>query len=75
MGSPQGLQAERRSAGMVEVRVGIGADAGQALADAVREVGEAADRYAMGIMITDVGGGAYVVRAHPSVPHGMVRGQ
>ncbi|MEQ7739656.1 hypothetical protein, partial [Escherichia coli] len=66
---------ETRCPGMVEVRVRDARDAPRALAEAVRTVGKAADRYATGIMITDVGGGAYVVRAHPAVPHGLVREQ
>lgn len=60
---------------MVEVRVRDARDAPQALADAVRAVGEAAERYATGIMITDIGEGCYVVRAHPAVPYGLVREQ
>ena len=68
-------QPEPRSAGMVEVRVRDAADAAQALADAVLAVGEAAARYGTGIMITEVGEGSYVVRAHPAVPFGLVREQ
>ncbi|MFD5276958.1 hypothetical protein ACFWIX_05285 [Pseudarthrobacter sp. NPDC058362] len=66
---------ESRSAGMVEVRVRDKAQLQQALADAVRTVGDAAERYGTGIMITDVGDGCYVVRAHPAVPYGLVREQ
>lgn len=66
---------EGRSAGAVEVRAGQSDDVGRALEDAVRAVGEAADRHGIGIMITDVGGGCYVVRAHPAVPYGLVRDQ
>lgn len=58
---------------MVEVRAGDATDAERALADAVRVVGQAADRHGIGIMITDVGRGNHVVRAHPAVPHGLVR--
>ena len=61
------------SPGMVEVRASQSDDVGRALEDAVRAVGGAADRHGTGIMITDVGGGRYVVRAHPAVPHGLVR--
>ena len=60
---------------MVEVRVRDAADAAQALADAVLAVGEAAARYGTGIMITEVGEGSFVVRAHPAVPFGLVREQ
>lgn len=71
---PDGLQ-EGRSTGMVEVRTGQSGDVVQALADAVEVVAEAADRYLMGIMITEIGTGNYTVRAHPAVPHGLVREQ
>lgn len=67
--------AERRSPGMVEVRVSAPGEARETLAGAVRLVREAADRFSTGIMITDVGEGCYVVRAHPAVPHGLVREQ
>lgn len=60
---------------MVEVRVQDEAQLQQALADAVRTVGEAAERYGTGIMITELGEGYYVVRAHPAVPFGLVRQQ
>nr|WP_258868583.1 hypothetical protein [Arthrobacter sp. RT-1] len=66
-------QTEGRSAGMVEVRVQEAGQVREALAGAVLEVREAADRYSTGIMITDVGEGCYVVRAHPAVPHGLIR--
>ena len=68
-------QPEPRSVGMVEVRARKTGDAGQALADAVLAVGEAAQRYGTGIMITEVGEGSFVVRAHPAVPFGLVREQ
>jgi hypothetical protein len=60
---------------MVEVRVPSPGEAHHALAGAVRLVREAADRFSTGIMITNVGEGCYVVRAHPAVPHGLVREQ
>jgi hypothetical protein len=66
-------RTEGRSAGMVEVRVQEAGQLPDALTNAVREVREAADRYSTGIMITDVGEGCYVVRAHPAVPHGLIR--
>lgn len=58
---------------MVEVRVPASRDARETLAGAVQLVRKAADQFSMGIMITYVGEGCYVVRAHPSVPHGLVR--
>lgn len=60
---------------MVEVRVPASGEARETLAGAVRLVRGAADQFSMGIMITDVGEGCYVVRAHPAVPHGLVREQ
>ena len=72
-GSAPGRTLESLSPGVVEVRTGQSDDVGKALDDGVRAVGEAADRYGTGIMITDVGGGSYVVRAHPAVPYGLVR--
>lgn len=71
--APPGRTLEALSPGVVEVSASHSDDLCRALDDAVRAVGEAADRYRTGIMITDVGGGAYVVRAHPAVPHGLVR--
>ncbi|MFX1818574.1 hypothetical protein PV768_02150 [Pseudarthrobacter sp. CC4] len=75
MASPQELRTEPRCPGMVEVQARDGADIDKALAAAVRVVREAADLYGTGIMITNVGEGCYVVRAHPSIPHGLVREQ
>ncbi|TDL33252.1 hypothetical protein [Arthrobacter nitrophenolicus] len=66
---------ETRCTGMVEVRVREPQEASAVLADAVRMVEEAANRYGTGIMVTEVGEGSYVVRAHPAVPHGLVRQQ
>ncbi|HEU4667759.1 MAG TPA: hypothetical protein VFS79_08860 [Arthrobacter sp.] len=70
-----GVPVERRCPGMVEVRVRDPREARKALADAVGVVREAADQYGTGIMITDIGDGCYVVRAHPAVPAGLVREQ
>lgn len=74
-GPVRDLPGGKRHPGMVEVRVRDPREAPQALADALRVVGEAADRYGTGIMVTDMGDGTYVVRAHPAVPHGLVREQ
>jgi hypothetical protein len=60
---------------MVEVRVREPREASAALADAIGVVGEAADQYGTGILVTELGEGCYVVRAHPAVPHGLVRHQ
>lgn len=75
MSNPESLTDQGRSAGMVEVRAEEAGRAREALADAIRVVQEAADRHSIGIMITHVGEGCYVVRAHPAVPHGLVREQ
>lgn len=60
---------------MVEVRVREPRETSAALAAAIEVVGEAADQYGTGILVTELGEGCYVVRAHPAVPHGLVRHQ
>ncbi|WP_309107673.1 hypothetical protein [Arthrobacter sp.] len=47
----------------------------QALKDAIAEVAEAAMHYGIGVLITRIGAGRYIVRAHPAVPFGLVRQQ
>lgn len=63
------------SPGMVEVRVTEASDLDRALNDAVGSVMGAAELYRIGVMITRTGPGHYVVRAHPAVPHGLIRHQ
>lgn len=63
------------SPGMIEVKVDRQSDVDQALEDAIAIVRDAATRHQTGIMITRIGAGRYVVRAHPEVPFGLVRQQ
>ncbi|MFC7846946.1 hypothetical protein ACFUTU_00560 [Arthrobacter sp. NPDC057388] len=61
--------------GMIEVNVSEASDVDQALENAVASVMDAADRHRTGVMITRTGPGRYIVRAHPTVPHGLIRQQ
>lgn len=63
------------SPGMVEVRVESTHEVDQALENAVGTVKDAAIRHNTGIMITRTAPGQYIVRAHPSVPFGLIRQQ
>jgi len=61
---------------MLEVTVAGGAAEKERTVDAAIElVTQAARRNDMGIMVTDIGMGQYVVRAHPAVPVDLVRHQ
>lgn len=70
--APSGPNA-RLSPGMVEVNVDKAADVDDALREAVDFVYSAATEHRMGIMVTRIGAGWYIVRAHPEVPLGLVR--
>lgn len=59
--------------GMVEVMVEGPGGIDRELENAVAAVKDAAIRHRTGIMITRTGPGNYVVRAHPSVPFGLIR--
>jgi hypothetical protein len=58
---------------MVEVHVERAAELDRSLNDAVGVVSKAALDHRMGIMITRIGTGRYIVRAHPDVPFGLTR--
>lgn len=60
---------------MVDVGVDNASHIDQALNDAVETIKGAAIRHQTGIMITRLGPGRYVVRAHPAVPFGLIRQQ
>lgn len=62
-----------RYPGMIEVQVEKAAELDQALAQAVDIISKAANEHRTGIMITRIGAGRYVVRAHPDVPFGLTR--
>ena len=61
------------STGVIEINVLTSADVEPALEDAIHSVTPAAVHHGMGILITRIGLGRYVVRAHPDVPEGLVR--
>jgi len=58
---------------MIEVAVTEGAEPGKSLEAAIMCVTEAAQRNNIGILVTNLGPGHYIVRAHPMVPSGLVR--
>lgn len=59
--------------GVIEVRVEKATEVDHALGQAIDLVSKAATRHRMGIMVTRVGIGNYIVRAHHEVPYGLVR--
>jgi hypothetical protein len=61
--------------GMLEISVTKEGEVDQALKDAIAQVAEAATHYRIGVLITRIGAGRYIVRAHPAVPFGLVRQQ
>lgn len=67
--------SDQRAPGMVEVHVETAGQIDQALTEAVTHVTPAATSNRMGIMITRLGVGWYIVRAHPQVPFGLTRQQ
>lgn len=60
---------------MVEVNVSTVAELDQALEEAIAAVTEAAAQHHIGILVTRMSTGRYIVRAHPAVPFGLVRQQ
>ena len=58
---------------MVEVTVKEASEASRAIQDAVATISDAAEVHQTGIMVTRVGPGSFIVRAHPAVPYGFVR--
>jgi hypothetical protein len=57
---------------MVEVNMGSADEAVQALHGAIQAVQAAAARYHMGIRVSRITPLRYVVRAHPSIPCGLI---
>lgn len=68
-GSPQ------TASGIVEVRVERASDIDHALTEAITQVRDAATMHHVGIMVTRLDAGWYIVRAHPEVPFGFTRQQ
>ncbi|MDQ0618115.1 hypothetical protein [Arthrobacter globiformis] len=73
--SIQALNEDRPLSGMLEVNVKTAADVDQDLEDAIARITEAAKRHETGVMVTRIGPGSYIVRAHPAVPYGLIRQQ
>lgn len=61
--------------GMLEIQVKHAFEVDEALAKAINVVQKAAVEHRTGILVTRIGAGRYVVRAHPAVPFGLVRQQ
>lgn len=59
--------------GMLEVHVENASEVDTALAKATDVVLKAAIEHRTGILVTRIGVGRYIVRAHPAVPFGLVR--
>lgn len=70
-----GLGGCTPSPGMLEVNVKDACEVDEALQKAVSQVTEAAVRHQTGVLVTRVGPGRYIVRAHPAVPYGLTRQQ
>ena len=71
--SPLSQATEDRSPGMLEVRVTHSSEIDRALEEAIEQVQHAALQHGTGILVTRIGAGRYIVRAHPQVPCGLVR--
>jgi hypothetical protein len=67
------IQGFQSSPGMIEVRVEDALQVDQALNSAVVGIQPAAIRHQVGILISRIGPGYYIVRAHPEVPYGLTR--
>lgn len=63
------------SPGMLEVNVKEASEVDEALREAISQVTEAAVRHQTGVLVTRIGPGHYIVRAHPAVPYGLTRQQ
>lgn len=61
--------------GMLEINVESLAEVEPTLEEAIQTVSPAAVHYGMGILITQIGLGRYIVRVDPHVPEGFVRRQ
>ena len=71
----QETDQNKRLPGVVEVNVHSAAEIDPALEEAIAVVRETAAHHRIGILVTRTGAGSYIVRAHPAVPHGLVRQQ
>lgn len=67
------LSPEARLTGMIEVHSEKVTDIDATLDEAIKVVTRAAEHHRMGILVTRISSGSYVVRVHPHVPVGLVR--
>lgn len=61
--------------GMIEVNLNDISKVDRELNEAIETVKRAATHHHTGIMVTRIGPGRYIVRAHPAVPFGLTREQ
>lgn len=61
--------------GMVEVRVEQASELDDVLTTAIEVIKKAAAEHRVGILVTRIDTGRYIVRAHPAVPFGLIRQQ
>ncbi|MDR6639561.1 hypothetical protein J2Y68_003222 [Paenarthrobacter nitroguajacolicus] len=61
--------------GMLEVHAKHASEVDDALTKAIDVVKIAATEYKIGILVSRIDAGRYIVRAHPAVPFGLVRQQ
>jgi hypothetical protein len=66
---------EERLTGMLEVNVTKAEEVDQKLQEAIEVVTRTAAHHHLGVLVTRTGVGRYTVRAHPSVPYGLIRQQ
>lgn len=65
----------RQLPGMLEVNVTSAAEVDSALEQAIAAITETARHHSTGILVTRIGVGSYIIRAHPGVPYGLIRQQ
>jgi len=65
--------SELEKPGMLEVHVKEASEVDSALEQAIEVVRKAAMEHRTGILVSRIGTGRYIVRAHPAVPFGLVR--
>lgn len=65
--------AELEQPGMLEVQVKDASEVDNALEEAISVVLTAARKHRIGILVTRIETGRYIVRAHPAVPFGLIR--
>jgi hypothetical protein len=74
----EAIQAQGRGErliGMLEVNVTKPEELDKRLQEAINVITRSASHHHVGVLVTRTGVGRYIVRAHPAVPHGLVRQQ